>query len=277
MDLIRSLGGRGDSGTGEDHLVAYTTDIGRTHEVNQDAGGAWTWVAPGGTPVSLLVVADGVSAGLKSEEASRLVVRLIEERVEPLATSGVVEIDRLLPAMVAAAREANAAISERPRASLARADATTIVAAVCSADQGAGVWCGDSRAYKISNGGARPLTRDHSWREEVTKSGVMTREQAQSDPRSSMITRWLGPPGREDPGIETFRFRLQPGESIVLCSDGLFSDFADHAAREIEIANVISRRAGHPKVAADHLVASALRNGGHDNITVAVLSRAAAS
>lgn len=276
MDLIRSLGGRGDRDDGGDgHRVAYTTDIGRTHEVNQDAGGAWTWLPPDDIQVSLLVVADGVSAGVRSEEASRLAVRLIEERVEPLVTSGTVEIEPLLAALVAAARDANAAISERPRESLARADATTIVALVCAHDRGAGMWCGDSRAYKVTGGKARALTRDHSWREEVTASGVMTREQAQGDPRSRMITRWLGPPGRDDPGIETFRFGLQPGESVVLCSDGLFADFPDQRGREDDLAQVVTQRLSNPKAAADQLVASALRHGGHDNITVAILSRPA--
>lgn len=274
MDLIRSLGGRGGrDDAGEGHLVAYTTDIGRTHEVNQDAGGAWTWLTPAGIPVSLLVVADGVSAGARSEEASRLAVRLIEERVEPLVTSGTVEIEPLLAALVSAAREANGAISERPRESLARADATTIVAIACANDQGAGMWCGDSRAYKIAGGKARALTRDHSWREEVTESGVMTRQQAQGDPRSRMITRWLGPPAREDPGIETFRFGLQPGESVILCSDGLFADFPDQRGREDELAQAGTQRPNNPQAAADQLVASALRHGGHDNITVAILSR----
>lgn len=276
MDLIRNLAGRGDrDDAGDGHRVAYTTDIGRTHEVNQDAGGAWTWPTPGGIPVSLVVVADGVSAGPRSEEASRLVVRLIEERVEPLVTSGTVEIEPLLAALVAAAREASGTISERPRASLARADATTVVAAVCVGDQGAGMWCGDSRAYKVSGGRVRALTRDHSWREEATASGVMTREEAQRDPRSRMITRWLGPPNREDPGIETFRFRLQPRESLVLCSDGLFADFPDQTAREIELAQVIAEQGDKPRAAADQLVASALRKGGHDNITVAIISRPA--
>lgn len=278
VDLLRSLGGRADREDPKDrHLVAFTTDIGRTHEVNQDAGGAWTWLTPDGTPVSLLVVADGVSAGRKSEEASRLAVRLIEERVEPLVTSGATGIEPLLAALVAAAREANGAISERPRESLARADATTVVALVCVNDQGAGMWCGDSRAYKVAGGKVRPLTRDHSWREEVTTSGVMTREQAQRDPRSRMITRWLGPPDQEDPGIETFRFSLQPRESVVLCSDGLFADFPDQVAREDEIAQVIGQRANDPQAAADQLVATALRNGGRDNITAAILTRSGAA
>jgi serine/threonine protein phosphatase PrpC len=278
VDLIRSLGGRGErDAPREGHLVAYTTDIGRTHEVNQDAGGAWTWSTPEGVPVSLLVVADGVSAGLKSEEASRLAVRLIEERVEPLVTSGKIDVEPLLAALVAAAREANGAISERPHESLARADATTVVALVCANDHGAGMWCGDSRAYKVSGGKARPLTRDHSWREEVTTSGVMTREQAERDPRSRMITRWLGPPEQDDPGIETFRFRLEPGESVVLCSDGLFADFPDQAAREGEVAQAVTQRTNSPQAAADQLVASALRSGGRDNITVAILSRPGAA
>lgn len=272
MDLIRNLAGRRDRRDEQDgHLVAFTTDIGTTHEVNQDAGGAWTWISEDGTPVSLLVVADGVSAGSRSEEASRLAVRVLEERIEPL-TAGTVDLEALVAALVSATREANQAIAERPHDSLARADATTIVALVCIGDECGGVWCGDSRAYHIRAGKAEILTRDHSWSEEVTSSGVMTREQASRDPRARMITRWLGPPAQDDPGIETFRFKLQPGESVVLASDGLFTYFTDEHGREDELARVIER-AGDPRAAADQSVATALRRGGHDNISIAILAR----
>ncbi len=274
MDLIKSLGGRRERQEREDtHLVAFTTDIGRTHEVNQDAGGAWTWVRDG-VPISLLVVADGVSAGSRSEEASRLAVRIIEERVEAQVISGVTDVDSLLVSLTEATREANRVIAERPYESLARADATTIVAAVCAGGACGGVWCGDSRAYKIEGGRAEVLTRDHSWSEEVTSSGIMTREQARNDPRARMITRWLGPPTQDDPGIETFRAVLEPGESLALCSDGLFTYFSDEQGREDELAGVIDERPLNPGRAASQLVATALRRGGHDNISVAILSRA---
>lgn len=273
MDLIKGLAGRRDrQDPSEGHLVAFTTDIGRTHEINQDAGGVWTWTRDG-APISLLVVADGVSAGSKSEEASRLAVRIIEERVEAQVTSGTLDLDTLLLTLTEAARDANQAIAQRPHSSLARADATTLVAAVCVGGDCGGVWCGDSRAYKIQGERAEALTRDHSWSEEVTASGTMTREQAQQDPRARMITRWLGPPNQEDPGLETFRLTLEPGESLALCSDGLFTYFSDPTGREDELARVIAEHPDNPRGAANQLVATALRRGGRDNISIAILSR----
>jgi serine/threonine protein phosphatase PrpC/DNA-directed RNA polymerase subunit RPC12/RpoP len=255
------------------HMVAFKTDIGHKHHVNQDAGGAWTWLRPDGLPASLIIVADGVSAGRSSEGASKLVVDVLEKRLSPLMADPQKNIDALVSALLETAREANIEVAQRPHHSISSADATTLVAALCVGEEGGGVWCGDSRVYHVAGQHLTRLTRDHSWAEGVVSHGIMSAEDAARDPRAHMITRWLGPPEKEDPGIETFRFTLSPDDIVMCCTDGLYMYFAPPASEEIEMAHTLASFAGNLQAGIDHLVDIALQRGGRDNVTAAAISR----
>src|SRR5207245_5937570 len=101
---------------------------------------------------------------------------------------------------------------------------------------------GDSRAYLIRAAVVRQLTTDHSG--EATSS----------------ITRFVGDPRGVQPDI--FVETLQPGDRIVLCSDGL--------TRHVTDAEIAATMTEAPARAADALVALARSRGGEDNITVIV-------
>jgi serine/threonine protein phosphatase PrpC len=83
------------------------------------------------------VVADGVSTGKHSEEASRLVVELLRQQLTPLLGDDAQDIDMLLTALTETTRRANDQINERPYLSPGTADATTLVAVVCIGSEGA--------------------------------------------------------------------------------------------------------------------------------------------
>lgn len=268
-DIARALATTGNVRT---HSVACRTDIGHSHHVNQDAGGAWSWMRSDGTPVSLVIVADGVSAGRHSEGASRLAVDVIAEQMESEVADPSCTADSLLRRLIDAAKEANLRVAKRPHHSVSSADATTLVAAFCIGGEGGGVWCGDSRVYLVTRDGIERLTRDHSWAEGVVSHGLMTVEDAARDPRAHMITRWLGPPEQEDPGLEAFRFQMSVGDFVVCCSDGLYMYFSPPVARESEIAQVLRAHRDDLQGAIDALVEEALRRGGRDNITIAVVA-----
>ena len=259
------------------HHIAFKTDIGRSHRVNQDAGGAWTWTRLDGTPASLLVVADGVSAGRRSEDVSRLVSKLVFDRMKPLLEDPSRSADGLLATLAGIVRQANHEVASRPHVSPASADATTLVVAYCVGQRGGGVWVGDSRVYRIDGTDVSQLTRDHSWAEGAVSQGFMTSEQAASDPRAHMITRWLGPPDQDDPGVETFTFDLKPGGVILCCSDGLYGYFSPPISDAGEMARIVVSHNSDLRAASDHLVDLALERGGHDNITVAALQLEAES
>ena len=267
---LKGLGTARLSGSG--HVVGFATDIGRSHHINQDAGGGWVTRRSDGTAASLVVVADGVSAGRHSERASQLAVDIVRDRLLPSLEDLAHDGEALLNELLETARLASREVAQRPHHSLYSADATTLVAAFCLGRTGGGVWCGDSRVYQVTARSITRLTRDHSWAEGMVSHGIMSAEDAARDPRAHMITRWLGPPADEDPGVETFRFDLEPGEIVLCCTDGLYMYFAPPVSDEGEMAQILAEHSGNLQAGIERLVQIALDRGGRDNITVGALS-----
>jgi protein phosphatase len=216
-------------------------------------------------------VADGVSAGRNSEGASKLAVEVVYDRVAAILQDESIEPSEILRALVEAIKEANHQIAARPHVAVTSADATTIVAAFVIDTVGGGAWVGDSRIYRVSGDMIERLTVDHSWAQGVVSRGLMSEEQAARDPRAHMIMRWLGPPDQDDPGVETFKAVLEPGDIVFCCTDGLYMYFAPPVAREEEMVRVFAAHPDSLSGAIEQLIDSALARGGYDNITVAAL------
>ena len=122
---------------------------------------------------------------------------------------------------------------------------------------------GDSRGYLLRQGELSQVTVDHSLVQELVDDGRLSPEDAERHPQRSVITRALG----IDPEVEfdLFTYKLQVGDRLLLCSDGL-SDVVEPA----QIRNVLLRvRNSHQ--AARKLVTVANEQGGPDNITVIVV------
>lgn len=255
------------------HRAAWLSDIGHHHPVNQDAGGAWTWRRADGTPVTLAVVCDGVSASERSDEAAQIAVEALHEAIEAACGAEDFTPERAARLLADAAEQAHRRISAIPVSRDENASATTLVAACAVGGEVVGIWCGDSRAYGLSGGAATALTRDHSWVNLMVASGRMTREQAQRDPRGHVIVRWLGagPAGGREAGIEPFRCTLAPGERLLLCSDGLYMYFEPPAGEPEEMARIVEAHGGDVEGAVAALVREALARGGYDNITAALI------
>jgi serine/threonine protein phosphatase PrpC len=128
---------------------------------------------------------------------------------------------------------------------------------------------GDSRAYWIGPpDGLRKLTVDDSWAEAEVESGRMTEDQAEADPRSHAITRWVGADAPAlDPQVVSLRPE-GPGR-LLLCSDGLWN----YAPSLAEMAALVDRQPepASPIELARSLTEFARTAGGHDNITVVVI------
>ena len=122
---------------------------------------------------------------------------------------------------------------------------------------------GDSRAYLVRDGTIERITTDHSLVEELIQAGELTEEEAERDPRRSMITRALG----LEPGVavDVESVDLRAGDRLLLCSDGLTT-----MVSEGEIAALVSDE-DDPHVAASTLVEAANDAGGADNITVVII------
>lgn len=124
------------------------------------------------------------------------------------------------------------------------------------------VHAGDSRAYLYRAGEIRQITRDHSMVQQLVDSGQITREQAASHPQKNLITRALGVSANIVP--EYNRCDVQPGDVLLLCTDGLTNMMSDE-----EIALILQETTffDAPRI----LVDCANKAGGQDNITVLLM------
>ena len=225
------------------------TDTGRVRAVNQDCHLA---SAP------IFVVADGMGGHLGGEVASAITVEVFE------AAEPVESIDELIGRV----HRANEEIVSRARAQPELKGMGTTVCVLADIT-GTGpnrlgiANVGDSRLYRLTEGGLHQHTEDHSLVEALVRDGRLTRAEAAVHPQRNIVTRALG----IDEKVLVDAWELVPvvGDRYVICSDGLFNEIS-----ESEIADVLAAF-GSPEAAAVELVDRANAAGGRDNITVVVV------
>jgi len=123
---------------------------------------------------------------------------------------------------------------------------------------------GDSRAYLLRERVLTQLTQDHSWVEEKIKQGVLSPQDALAHPLRNVLTRALGTEAAAEPDLSIHS--LQPGDCILLCTDGL-TKMLD----ESRILEVLLHTRHSADAACEALIAEANQRGGHDNTTVLVV------
>jgi protein phosphatase len=130
---------------------------------------------------------------------------------------------------------------------------------------------GDSRIYIISDAGIMCLTRDHNYGmilNEQVKRGMISRQAAQEHPKREALISYIGMGGVRCADIDEKPFRLQDGDRILLCSDGLYRSLS-----EIEMAEIVRSADNDMEAAARMLVQSAVGKGksSQDNTTAIVI------
>jgi protein phosphatase len=124
---------------------------------------------------------------------------------------------------------------------------------------------GDSRTYLVRDGGISRLTQDHSLVATLIAMGQISDDEAYTHPQRNLIYRSLGSDVDAQPDISVQR--LQPGDALLLCSDGLWDMVRDDAI----LATLTEVPAREPQATAERLVALANDNGGEDNISVIII------
>jgi PPM family protein phosphatase len=246
--------------------LAAVSGRGTGHHRNDDSVALAT--APEG---DVLVVCDGVSNSQRADEAAEAAAAACATLRDAVGRGA--GDDRA--AVEAAIGAAHVAVRALPYTRGGRDDPpeATIVAAVRRGRRLTVGWLGDSRAYLLVPAGARQLTEDHSWVNEVVAAGRMTRAEALAAPLAHAITRTLGGPvgpaaTGDEPSLADFDIPPGPGY-LVLCSDGLWNAAPDPG----RLAEVAGR---HPPGTdalgvARGLMAYAREQGSRDDITAAVL------
>jgi serine/threonine protein phosphatase PrpC len=242
-------------------FLAGVSDRGKRHARNDD----FLALASGPTG-DVLVVCDGVSSSQNPDLASAAAADAALSVLRGAGSSE--EADRAL--MTTAIQTGQEAVARVPRPgwSTEEPPETTFVAALRRGRRLTVGWLGDSRAYLFAAGGARQLTEDHSWIEEVVTAGELTREEALRSPMAHAVTRTVGGPtgAADEPSLLTLRLPDGPGV-VLLCTDGLWNC----AAGLEQLAAIVERHPGEAIPLARALVEFARDRGGPDNVTAAVL------
>lgn len=231
--------------------VGARTDVGRVRQLNEDA---YRVHASQG----LFVVCDGMGGCPAGELASEMAGDAIVERLATrdaalasMASNGT----RYLPRtrlLADAVRQSNEWIYKHARHDARRTGMGTTVVGTWVANHVASIaHVGDSRAYLWDSDRLLALTEDHSLGDTALKGGQST------------LLRALGREPIVD--VALTEVAVRPGDYLVLCSDGL-----TRMVPEPALARAI-RDLREPQRICDHLVESANRNGGLDNITVVVI------
>lgn len=206
---------------------------------------------------SLYIVADGVGGASRGEQASQFAAQKV--LYEYYRRTDLLPAERLVQAMKEAGNTIYRFSQEGARFTRM---ATTMVAAAIVGKRLIVANVGDSRAYIIRNGHVRQITRDHNLVGEMVREGIMNEAEALRSKVKNRLTRSLG--GEPDPTVDVFEVQLQPGDRILLCSDGL-----TRYALKDDIARLAGE--GSPADVVQHLIDFANERGGADNISVVLV------
>ena len=248
--------------------IAYkaVTDVGKKRKGNEDS----LFVNP---EQNLFVVADGMGGHAAGEVASKVAVESINEFV--CLTGGDEEItwpfgldenisydgNRLKTAVRYANRRVLEAMKEKTEY---EGMATTVAGVLVDGETANVAHVGDSRVYLYRGGLLTQLTNDHSWVNEQLQSGIISADQARSHPLRNVVTRALG--GKPDLQVDMQSQKMEFGDMLLLCSDGLTTMVADD-----DIAKSLAASGTDVERAAQGLVDEANARGGEDNITVLLI------
>jgi serine/threonine protein phosphatase PrpC len=237
--------------------TAAATDVGRKRSGNEDSYAVQVMDPSAGRPeATLLVVCDGMGGTNAGEVASRMTVDTLLRSFEEDASADTGE------ALGRAIQAANTAVWEHNHT---RADlqgmGTTCTALALGPEEAVIAHVGDSRAYLVRAGRIRQLTQDHSLVAQLVARKQLTPEEAKRDPRRNVITRSVGISETVEPDVVRMDEPLRPGDTFLLCSDGLHGQVSDQEMARIAAGESLER-------ACRELIRLGNEHGGPDNLTV---------
>src|SRR5262249_21489805 len=171
-------------------------------------------------PFGLFVVADGMGGHKNGQEASRQAVKAIGDTIIPAVLNNTEDKDGFAELLTEGAHHANLTLYRRNRRQKGLMG-TTMTAALIVGSTAHIANVGDSRTYLYHNGELSQVTRDHSVVARLVEEKLITRDDIYTHPRRNEIYRCLG--AHASVQVDSFTLSLQPGDSLLLCSDGLWA------------------------------------------------------
>ena len=228
---------------------ASKSHVGMVRQVNEDAcldlpeNGLW-------------VVADGMGGHAAGDYVSSLIVDSLRS----------IPVGRSLEEYTAALRSdllrVNGAVREETAHRGVTMMGSTVVLLATRGLRGVCLWAGDSRLYRLRDGLLESISRDHSYVQDLQDSGLLSEADARVHPRANIVTRAIGVEAQL--ALSSVDLLIAPGDSYLLCSDGLNKTVEDHEIRE-----VLSH--AEPDEIVRSLVHLGLNRGAPDNITAIVV------
>jgi serine/threonine protein phosphatase PrpC len=242
------------------------TDVGRRRKINEDS----FLVAP---EARLYAVCDGMGGHNAGEVASKMSIETLASFVEKSAVEQEItwpwgidsnlsfDANRLKTAIkLANARVFQAADNREELTGMG----TTVVAVLVDGDLMTIGSAGDSRCYLVRGGELKQLTRDDSWVSAALGEGILSSDDVEHHPLRNVITKAVG--ARDTIDLDVIEHRLQPGDVVMLCSDGLHGLVNDQG-----LAALLVPMPDSLEDATARLVDAANEAGGRDNVTVVLL------
>ena len=232
------------------------TRTGVNRSVNQDCF-LCEKEAVGALP-NLFIVADGLGGHNGGDFASKYCVENVKDYIKN--NKG----DSIISTIRSAITTVNEGIREKAKADEGlKGCGTTIVLSTIENDILYIANVGDSRLYVIKNGKLTQITEDHSVVEEMIKSGIIKKEEARFNPHKNKVTRALG--AEPDIEVDFFEVKLEKGDRVFLCSDGVSNMMDERILEEITSADKEL-----PEIC-KILIDTAVNNGGKDDATVVMI------
>jgi protein phosphatase len=225
---------------------AAISDVGRVRKDNQDSGYVGPWV---------MAVCDGVGGAARGDIASSTAIQQLRKLDEK-------PTDDLLGQVAGAIHRAHDRIGELVEEEPAlNGTSTTATVALFDGERLGMGHLGDSRAYLFRNQELRQLTKDHTFVQTLIDEGRISEDEARVHPHRNLILRALDGMGEAEPDL--FHVDLEPGDRLLLCSDG-----ASGVLDDGRLADIL--RGGSADYAAVELVRASLDAGSTDNVTCLV-------
>ena len=233
--------------------VFSATDVGQKRKMNQDY--VFVSECPVGNLPNLFVVADGMGGHNAGDYASSHAVQTLVDEIREDKDFNPIKIIRH------AIETANTEIRNQAQNNDSlKGMGTTMVATTIVGHYAYIANVGDSRLYVVQDQ-IHQVTKDHSLVQEMVRMGELKAEDAKDHPDKNIITRALGAERTVD--IDFFDLKLEPGCTILMCSDGLSNMVEDAKMEEIIVDSEINLDRKGRK-----LLREANQNGGKDNIAI---------
>lgn len=242
--------------------VAALTDVGLKRELNEDNLMMIEGEMAGAGPYGLYVVADGLGGHEAGEVASQLTVNTIQQHhANHPPTPADAPYEAWLKSAIIAANEV--VLKNQKADSGNNKMGSTLVMALVVDHHAHIINVGDSRAYRLNSDIIEQISIDHSLVERLVQIGQITRDEARTHKQRNVIYSIIGE--KEKLEIGYYHVTLQPGDRLLLCSDGLSGMVTD------EKLLAISRHEPDPARATQTMILAAKQGGGHDNITAIIV------